>query len=444
MSSEILTIDLEPGTVKTETLPSGAVRVTGVKWTPKPAPTVVSDFTVSDAVGLINITKIAKPGAVVHLRAGTYKGNFVSQVSGTAAAPITFRAYPGERVILDGLNQGQSVLTINGAFTHWQGIEITMSGANRSAKMDAGANVFGVGTKLINCSIHDCGTGVGLWTPAIDAEVYGCAIYNNGYVLPDRKHGHGIYLQNLDGLKRVTDCLVFNNYYAGLQFYGSSSAGIKGLLVDGGAYFNNGGPNLLIGGESPSERITVQNLVAYQPFNKGVTNVQVVGWKGSVDAALSGNYFAGGTEVLWLQNWSRAAVTSNTLISASRIGRIALPDSGGWVLNGNDYIGVGASAQPYSTGGVWRTVASVAELGARTFVRPNRYEAGRAHVAVLNFSRQSSVSVDLSSALKPGEAFQVFNVADLSKPALTGVFSGGAVLLPTLGEMNAYLIRKVQ
>src|SRR5262249_31944595 len=41
-------------------------------------------------------------GSLVYLRGGNYSGKFTASVSGSADAPITFLAYPGEWVKLDG------------------------------------------------------------------------------------------------------------------------------------------------------------------------------------------------------------------------------------------------------------------------------------------------------------------------------------------------------
>lgn len=40
---------------------------------------------------------------------------------------------------------------------------------------------------------------------AIDSEVPGCLICDNGWIGPDRDHGPGIYDQNQTGTKLVTD-----------------------------------------------------------------------------------------------------------------------------------------------------------------------------------------------------------------------------------------------
>jgi hypothetical protein len=89
----------------------------------------------------------AQPGDAVCFRGGTYPGDETHLTqSGTAEAPITFIAYPGETPILDGggsmgelliLDQGTSYLRISGftlrGFTIW-GMEL--SGENRYVQLD--------------------------------------------------------------------------------------------------------------------------------------------------------------------------------------------------------------------------------------------------------------------------------------------------------------------
>ena len=82
--------------------------------------------------------------------------------------------------------------------------------------------LLGPGTKLINLAVHDAVQGV-LTTPeAPDAEVYGCLLYYNGYDAPDRGHGHGIYVQNETGTKRLVDNVIFGQFGIGIHGYTES------------------------------------------------------------------------------------------------------------------------------------------------------------------------------------------------------------------------------
>ena len=47
------------------------------------------------------------------------------------------------------------------------------------------------------------------------------------------------------------------------------------------------------------------------------------------------------------------------------------------------------------------TYTTTRPTGARVFVRPNQYEAGRANIAVYNWDRQSAIDVDLGASSRP-------------------------------------------
>jgi hypothetical protein len=65
------------------------------------------------------------------------------------------------------------------------------------------------------------------------------------------------------------------------------------------------------------------------------------------------------------------------------------------------------------------------------FVRPNQYEAGRAHIAVYNWTGQEAVTLDLSALLAPGARYEIHNVQDLAgEPVVSGTYAGGPVQLP--------------
>ena len=68
------------------------------------------------------------------------------------------------------------------------------------------------------------------------------------------------------------------------------------------------------------------------------------------------------------------------------------------------------------------------------FVRPNKYERGRAHVVVYNWTRQASVTVDLSGVLTAGDRFEIHNVQRLyGSPVVSGTYAGGTVQIPMDG-----------
>ena len=185
-----------------------------------------------------------RPGDTIWLRGGTYGAGstaFVSRLAGVPGQPVILRNYPGERAVIDG------GFIVNGSDTWYWGFEVMSSLANRTGDTNSPANgaihgffVNGPRTRFINLVVHDTMEGFGLWSPAVDAEIYGCLIYDNGWQGPDRGHGHGIYTQNLNGTKHIGDNIIFNQFGLGIQAYGSARASVKGYLVDHNIVFNNG------------------------------------------------------------------------------------------------------------------------------------------------------------------------------------------------------------
>ena len=74
--------------------------------------------------------------------------------------------------------------------------------------------------------------------------------------------------------------------------------------------------------------------------------------------------------------------------------------------------------------------------GSMVRVFPNRYEKGRANVAIFNWDGKDSVKVDLSNALTKGDRYRVYNCLDvthtlaLAKPVLAGVYEGVELAFP--------------
>ena len=70
----------------------------------------------------------------------------------------------------------------------------------------------------------------------------------------------------------------------------------------------------------------------------------------------------------------------------------------------------------------------------KVFLRPNRYEPGRANLVIYNWSRQATVPVDLSGIVRVGDRYDVRNVQDFfGAPVLSGTYTGGPVDVPMAG-----------
>ncbi len=99
----------------------------------------------------------------------------------------------------------------------------------------------GVGVKLIDLVIHDTRQGLSFWADAEDAEAHGCLIYANGWDgATGRGHGHGIYVQNRAGKKRIENNVLFDQFGGGIQAFGSEKAFLDNLEIVGNTIFDSG------------------------------------------------------------------------------------------------------------------------------------------------------------------------------------------------------------
>ena len=373
--------------------------------------------------------RVVEPGSVIWLRGGTYKGTFVSRLNGLAEAPIFVIGYPGERATLDSGSEEGVILTVSGAHTWFWGFEIKASNPDRFLKGDAPLRIAtgvstdqcegcGVGSKFINLVVHDTALAFAVWKEAIDAEVYGCLIYNNGWDMADRGHGHAIYSQNTVGTKRLTDNIAFQQYGEGIHIYGSREAPLSRFYLEGNILFSNGvvsqggfSRNLLIGGGQVADRIAVIDNYTYFPNVCCGTND--IGWgAGCSNLEMTGNYFINsGDTALKLGPCMITAFSDNTFLGQ-------LEGFTADNLPQNSFYRFGSPPD-------------------RVVVRPNQYEPGRAHIAIYNWSAKEKVniaSVDLeATGIQVGETYRLRNVQDYYGNVLTGVYDGHAIDIPLSG-----------
>src|SRR5262249_42157353 len=66
--------------------------------------------------------------------------------------------------------------------------------------------------------------------------------------------------------------------------------------------------------------------------------------------------------------------------------------------------------------------------GVKVYVRPNAYDANRAHIIINNYEKSATVNADLSSVLKVGDKFEIRNAQDYFGPVvISGTYSGSPV-----------------
>ena len=409
---------------------------------------------------------LLKPGTTVWVAGGRYEIGQLRQgreVQGTKDQPIVFRAVPGERATIAG---GFSVTQ---SHTWLWGLEI--AGPNECGVGVAG----GDGVKLINLVIHDAGPaeppkerkpsgqGIGPGDVGNDHEYYGNLVYQNGWNGLD----HGIYPQNTarHTPKRIVDNVFFENAGFGIHAYGEAPT-LCGFHVEGNICFatakkpraaQEGGVNILLGGQKPISNIVLKDNCTYHPDAGSKRGVDIgFHGHGNSNILVEHNYFMCGSNAIELKNVLDAVVRDNTFWAPS--GMISVTygpgaDKSKVIFEGNTYIDNKRFdlAQWRATTGSAKTDKVVRgkdgrPTGLLVFKRVNQYEPERVHLAVYNWDRRPVVRIALKDILQAGDSYRVVSVLDyFGKPVAQGKAPGACVDLPMKGrryepEFGAYIL----
>ena len=355
-----------------------------------------------------------RPGDLVLLKEGIYEGRFASTVSGTANSPVVFFAEPGTRVTIDGkTGNGDQALYINGEWVQFWNLEITNTSEIRTDMVD-GVRFDAPNSKLINSVIHNNLQGIGFWSPAVNSELYGNIIFNNGVEGEARGHGHAIYTQNKTGTKQIVNNIIFFGYGFGIHAY-TENGDIQGFNFERNVWFRTGASvsgsstlgnsdGLLIGGLQPVDKATLKENYSWVPVKNG-RSVRF-GWGSSVVnefIELRDNYFVGN------------AVTQGLWKSA--------------VVEGNHFFGdeIGPDPNEFPN----NVFSNKLPVGTKTVLHPNRYDPRRIDVIVYNWNKNDYVSVNLDNMIESGSNFTVHSVFDIwGEPVLKGKYQGSPLQLP--------------
>jgi len=421
------------------------------------------------------------PGDTVWLRGGTYipsQSNypaFESYLHGTTNAPINVRPYPGEHVILREYPQytgtdDQTILYIYGSNTWFWDLEVASLSTTRVVNvagsdpspadlpLPSGVQVRGGNIKLINLIIHDTRGGLGLWQEGVNCEVSGCLVYNNGWKeLNGGGHGHGAYCQNSNGVMRLSDNIIFDQFANGIQGYTVNSQ-VRNLSIEANTIFGNArianypqndtGEQMVFGGSARIENLSLLGNYIFQDLSmNGVTVRADYGGNSNSNIVFGGNYIAGGSGAGNFQisstHYDALVFTNNTLISTNG-NLLALQTVPGYNVNGNSYYGNGGAnfnnnGTSYSFGN-WKSATGLDSQSSyfsnstppnKIALIPNAYESKHANIVVYNWGNSNSVDVDVSSVLNSGDVYEVRNAQNyFAGPILTGTYSGVALSLP--------------
>ncbi len=432
-----------------------------VSPTPPPAPTppgAAGHFVAADAAAdgdgsfdrpwplqtALNQPAGLEPGDTVWLRGGRYSATnlvdpslgriaYLCNTHGRADAPIIFRGWRDERVTIDGKGNEVALFVQNCDHTWFWGLEVMSSEPVRSPSR-AYTYVTAPEVKFINMVLHDLGDGIDLWTGARNAELYGSIIYHNGWDEPNGGHGHGTYTQNnQSGTKRIHDNVFFSQYGMNIRAW-STNQYVDNFDFEGNIVFNGGSLsefasrkfNFFVVSNNPNG--PTRNLVArrnytYAGRSSTTPPCNTFGPNyGAIDMRLEDNYLLGQLRVTG--PYVSATITGNQIL-----GGTALPFITGTGFALEDY-----PDNTYSQ--------DVPTTGVDYFVRPNRYEPGRAHIAIYNWAAALTVTVNVAGiGLSPGDRYELIHVMDYYNDRIVGTYpAGGDITVPMTGHSFAQAI----
>jgi len=397
-------------------------------------------------------------GRTLYLRGGTYQGNYNCTLNGTAEAPILIKPYPGERVVLDG------DLTIAGSYTHWYDIEKTQTGVARWSD-EEGSNpvsltkgnitATGVGIKLINWIVYDqVSDGIGFWQAASGAELYGCLMFNNGWLSTDRGHGHSIYTQNAvaNAAKSIKHCILaqeFGANFSNLALYGAAGQ-LAHYVIDGIVVISG---KMLLGGGEPLTDILVKNSHMYGDLLQfGYADIENNEF--TLQDSIAVNTEANPFRMMYVKTANVSNCTlANLETSAPPAGydyvSYTYDRSAGYMAftgTGNAYHYTGAEAKPFAYGnpdavGVktfaeWQTLTgsdadstySTDAPADSVTVIPNEYDTNKAIIVIWNHTLANSVNVDLTGFLAADDTYRLRSAINYFGDVATGTVGAGDVI----------------
>jgi len=387
-------------------------RFVAVDGTPQGKGTMESPWDIASALG--GKQKV-EPGTTIWIRGGAYinpnrdSGNgFALKLTGAEDKPIHVRGWPGERVTLDG---GLGVHPPTD-YVWVRDLEIIVAENLTQTRISkergshpkdlnrpwGSLNILtGKHCKYINLVLHHNAQGVGFWRHA-GSELYGCLVYDNGWIGPDRYHGPGIYTQNVGDPKFIADNIIAGNYSTTIQAYGSKNTYVDHYRFEGNICYDpvkeGRRARFLVGGGRPSQDIVVQKNYLYEvPMQIGYSAPHnedcIVRDNVIVNAGLSITRY-------------RKAVNENNLV-----------------------IGV---KQPRPE-------------GALVVLRPNRYDPDRAHLAIFNWQKAKGVRVEAGDFMKDGDEHCLLDPKDFfGAPLARGACAAGGFEIAMDGEFAAFVV----
>lgn len=179
--------------------------------------------------------EIAKPGDVIYVRGGVYKGPLEIWNGGRDGAPIQIKAYPGERPIIDGSGTAPNtdLVVISAPHVTFEGFEVT-NATGTGIVLWSTQNV-----KILNNVIHDAQIG-GLWAGSDRLGVSSNHVFEGNIIFNTALMNKAKTLQEgwprALGVDQTTDSvvrdnIVFKNYGEGIGALSSTDLRLTDNVV---------------------------------------------------------------------------------------------------------------------------------------------------------------------------------------------------------------------
>ena len=276
---------------------------------------------------------IVHPGDTVYFRSGKYTNMAIQTTAGTSGSPITFKAYPGERPLIQSLTNGSA---------HAIGLSknyYILDGFSTSGGL-AGIGLYNSSFSIIqNCDVHDSyGNGISVaFNGATNNIIRNCRVYNTTLMNWPRTYtngwGGGISIASGAHGCLVENCVAYFIHGEGILVGGVNRGTIRNCIVSDTFrthLYSNGGDNLLEGNIVYSTRANEVDLnnnvleTSIEVTDEGDASTYIYGAIGERGNRVVNNLaISGGGTVLSMNvqdyyptnyMWSDCFVGNNTLV----------------------------------------------------------------------------------------------------------------------------------
>jgi len=360
-----------------------------------------------------NYKYVISPGDTVYLRGGIYTpGDLECFLVGEAENPIAIRNYPGEIAKID------AALVISAPYTTWMSEDygLHVVGTSEVRETDTpgsaipsdmpghgGISIAAPGVKLINIVIHNVLNNAINWFN-MPGEIYGCVIYHNGRIAPDRWHGPGIYT-HYDGatVNTIKNCVIVDSFRYGLQLVSAGSNEVWNYDIEDTVVIGSG-----VTLSSQAEYPAVDNVVFTRLHTYNCRPFFGVSYGNQGNAVVLQDSIINFRRAFDAYNLDDLHVVDNRFSGAS-YDITNCPDA---VVLGN----------------VWGSLS-----GTDINFVPNAHAPNWATLTAHLWDGGETVNVDISAWASNGDTVRVHNVLLLREEYITRTVSEGSITVPLAG-----------